>query len=238
MAEHGLRDERLAGALTELAGRTDGHPARAARLYRAAADAGGAARSAQLADALALTGDCATAARLADDLLTADDPGERAAAVRIAASIAMHDGSAAQAPTCSAGSAPSRTPSPARRRPSPRWPSGDAAAARTTAQPQTAGPPTSAARAARSLAEGLVMTLDQPYPVAVARLGQSIGADLEQSGVTPDSPAALVTLAALHGGDPVRARSVIGRAVRDSRGCGTPMRCSSPTGTGCCWAGR
>ncbi len=36
----------------------------------------------------------------------------------------------------------------------------------------------------------------------------------QQPGVAPDSPAALVTLAALHGGDPVRARSVIGRAVR------------------------
>jgi DNA-binding CsgD family transcriptional regulator len=36
----------------------------------------------------------------------------------------------------------------------------------------------------------------------------------QQPGVAPDTPAALVTLAALHGGDPVRARSVIGRAVR------------------------
>ncbi|MDZ4270517.1 MAG: LuxR family transcriptional regulator, partial [Mycobacterium sp.] len=40
LAEHGLRDERLAAALTDLAARTRGHPARAARLYRAAADAG------------------------------------------------------------------------------------------------------------------------------------------------------------------------------------------------------
>ena len=64
-----------------------------------------------------------------------------------------------------------------------------------------------------------MMTLDQPYPVAVARLSQSISADSGQSGgqigVMPDTPAALVTLAALHAGDPVRARSVIGRAVRD-----------------------
>ena len=34
--------------------------------------------------------------------------------------------------------------------------------------------------------------------------------------VTPDTPAALVTLAAMHGGDSVRARSVIGRAVRSA----------------------
>ena len=74
MAEHGLRDERLATALTDLAVRTDGQPARAARLYRAAADAGATALSAQLADALALTGDCATAGRLADELLVSPDP--------------------------------------------------------------------------------------------------------------------------------------------------------------------
>jgi DNA-binding CsgD family transcriptional regulator len=48
----------------------------------------------------------------------------------------------------------------------------------------------------------------------VARLGQSITAEQQSPGVAPDTPAALVTLAALHGGDPVRARSVIGRAVR------------------------
>ncbi|MGB3355557.1 MAG: isoniazid response ATPase/transcriptional regulator IniR, partial [Mycobacterium sp.] len=83
-----------------------------------------------------------------------------------------------------------------------------------TAEMQTAGPPTSTARAARSITEGLVLTLDQPYPVAVARLSQAIGADYGQTSVVPDTPAALVTLAALHGGDPVRARSVISRTVR------------------------
>ncbi len=97
LAEHGLRDDRLANALADLAARSHGQPARAARLYRAAADAGATALSARLADALALTGDCTTAGRLADELLGSEDAGERAAAVRIAASIAAHDGSAAQA---------------------------------------------------------------------------------------------------------------------------------------------
>ncbi|PRC45087.1 helix-turn-helix transcriptional regulator, partial [Mycobacterium sp. ITM-2017-0098] len=92
---------------------------------------------------------------------------------------------------------------------------GDAAAARATAQERPAGPPTSVARAARSITEGLVMTLDQPYPMAVARLGQAITGDGGHAGVLPDTPAALVTLAALHSGDPVRARSVIGRAVHN-----------------------
>ena len=93
----GCSDDRLATALADLASRTRGQPARAARLYRAAADAGATALSARLADALALTGDCTTAGRLADELLGSEDAAERAAAVRIAASIAMHDGSAAQA---------------------------------------------------------------------------------------------------------------------------------------------
>jgi DNA-binding CsgD family transcriptional regulator len=214
MAEHGLRDERLATALTDLAGRQGAHPVRAARLFRAAADAGATALRAQLADALALTGDCVTAGRLADELLSSPDAGERAAAVRIAASIAMHDGSAQQAhdlfgwlgPTADAAVGAAATIAALA--------AGDAEGARTWADTQAAGPPTSAARAARSLSEGLVLSLDQPYPVVLARLGQAVAADTRQSAVSPDTPAALVTLAALHGGDPVRARSVVGRAVQ------------------------
>ncbi len=71
-----------------------------------------------------------------------------------------------------------------------------------------------AARTSRSLAEGLLLTMDQPYPAAMTKLSQAIAAEQSMSEVIPDSPAALVTLAAIHGGDPVRARSVIGRAVR------------------------
>ena len=216
LGEHGLRDERLANALVGLASGSHGQPARAARLYRAAADAGATALTSRLADALAVTGDCATAARLADELLGSDDPAERAAAVRIAASVAMHDGSAAQAadlfrwlgpyPDAFVGAAGAIVS----------LATGDLEAARAALSSETAGPPTSTARAARSLAEGLLLSLEVPYPAAVARLGQSITADHHVTGVAPDTPAALVTLAALHGGDPVRARSVIGRAVRAS----------------------
>jgi len=214
LAEHGLRDERLARALTDLGARGTVAPARAARLYRAAAEAG-SAPSVRLADALALTGDCASAARLADDLLGSADRDERAAAVRIAASIALHDGSATQArdlfgwlgpaPDAVVGAAATIAALAA----------GDAAAARATTGHPDAGPPTSTARAARAVTEGLVMTLDEPYPVALARLSRAINAAPDASIVTPDTAPALVTLAALHGGDAVRARSVIGRAVRD-----------------------
>ena len=83
------------------------------------------------------------------------------------------------------------------------------------------GPPTSASRAARSLAEGLLLTLDQPYPVAMARLGPGDQRRNRPAQAMPDSAAAVVALAALHAGDPVRARSVIGRAV--ARRSPTPM---------------
>ena len=59
LAEHGLRAPQLADALTELAGRSGGQPARAARLYRAATEVGASELNTKLADALALTGDCA-----------------------------------------------------------------------------------------------------------------------------------------------------------------------------------
>jgi DNA-binding CsgD family transcriptional regulator len=214
LADHGLRHPQLADALTDLAARNQGHPGRAARLYRAATEVGATALTARLADALALTGDCGTAGRLADELLTSEDPAERAAAVRIAASVATHDGGAAQAaelfrwlgpyPDAVVGAAGVIVAVGV----------GDGAAAGAAVDVESAGPPTSTARAARSLAEGLIQTLDSPYPTAIARLAQSITTDQPATGVSPDTPAALVTLAALHGGDPVRARSVIARAVR------------------------
>jgi DNA-binding CsgD family transcriptional regulator len=214
LAEHGLHDDRLASELSELASRTRGQPARAARLYRAAADAGATALSTRLADALALTGDCTTAGRLADELLGSDDAAERAAAVRIAASIALHDGNAAQAADLFRWLGPYPDAFVSASGTIVSVAAGDLDTARAALSAESAGPPTSTARAARSLAEGLLLSLDQPFPIAVARLGHSITAEQQPPGVAPDTPAALVTLAALHGGDPVRARSVIGRAVR------------------------
>jgi DNA-binding CsgD family transcriptional regulator len=214
LADHGLRDPQLADALTDLAARNQSHPGRAARLYRAATEVGATTLNARLADALALTGDCATAGRLADALLTSEDPAQRAAAVRIAASVATHDGGAAQAAELFRwlGSYPDAVIAAAGAIVA--LGVGDAAAARAAVDVESSGPPTSTARTARSLAEGLIQTIDLPYSTAIARLAQSISTDQTPSGVAPDSPAGLVTLAALHGGDPVRARSVIGRAVR------------------------
>ncbi|MGV0746239.1 isoniazid response ATPase/transcriptional regulator IniR [Mycolicibacterium sp. XJ870] len=223
MAEHGLRDDRLADALTEHAAQAHGQPARAARLYRAAAQAGAAAVSTRLADVLALAGDCTMAGQMADELLSSDDEAERAAAVRIAASVAMHDGSAAQAADLFRWLGPYPDAAVSSAGATVLLASGDAASARSTISAELAGPPTSTARAARNLADGLLMSLDQPFAVTVARLGQAVTTEHQAAGVAPDTAAALVTLAALHGGDPVRARSVIGRAVRagDENGPGS-----------------
>ncbi|MUL82050.1 MULTISPECIES: isoniazid response ATPase/transcriptional regulator IniR [unclassified Mycolicibacterium] len=220
LAEHGLRDDRLAEALAEHAAHNRARPARAARLYRAAVMAGAAAVSTRLADALALAGDCTTAARMADELLSSQDPAERATAVRIAASIAMHDGSAAQAADLFRWLGPYPDPAVSSAATIAQIAAGDGDAARASSGSEVAGPPTSTARAARSLAEGLVLSLDQPFAVTVARLNHAV-TGYQAGGVAPDTPAALVTLAALHGGDSVRARSVISRAVRAGGADGT-----------------
>lgn len=214
LAEHGLRDDRLAEALAEHAAHNRARPARAARLYRAAVTAGAATVSTRLADALALAGDCTTAARMADELLASEDPAERATAVRIAASVAIHDGSAAQAADLFRWLGPYPDVLVSSASTTAFLAAGDTEAARASAGTEAAGPPTSTARAARSLAEGLVLSLDQPFAVTVARLGQAVTSEYQAGAVAPDTPAALVTLAALHGGDSVRARSVISRAVR------------------------
>ncbi|WP_395308599.1 isoniazid response ATPase/transcriptional regulator IniR [Mycobacterium sp. AMU20-3851] len=216
MADHGLRDERLAEALTALAARHRGDPARAAALYRAASAAGSTQLSTELGDALALTGDCATAARLADDLLGSADPAQRAAAVRIAASVAMHDGGAAAAADLFRWLGPYPDAFIASAAAVVAVATGDVAAARDALDVEDPGPPTSTARAARSLADGLLDTLDRPFPAAIAHLSRSITSEWSLDSVSPDSPAALVTLVAIHGGDPVRARSIIGRAAAQS----------------------
>ncbi|OBK94172.1 helix-turn-helix transcriptional regulator [Mycobacterium asiaticum] len=214
LAEHGLRDDRLAAVLARHADETRAEPTRTARLYRGAVQAGATGLTSRLADALALTGDCSAATALADDLLGSSDSGERAAAVRIAASVAAHDGNTGQAaelvgwlgpyPDSVVGSAAAIVLAA----------TGDLAAARVALRMKDSGPPTMAARASRSLAEGLLLTMDQPYPAAMSRLSQAIAVEQPFGEAFPDSPAAVVTLAAIHGGDPVRAHSVIGRAVR------------------------
>lgn len=212
LAEHGTVDDLLAAELIQRAAPAE--PRQAARLYRAAARAGTAPADVHLADALAVTGDCATAGTLADELLTAEDADVRAQAVRIAASVAMHDGAAAHAADLFRWLGPNPDPFVAAAGAVVGVATADAELARTCLQAENSMPPTSSARAARGMAEGMLLTLDQPFAVAMARLTQAVGSTNGVHAVSPDSPAALLGLVALHGGDAVRARSVIGRAVR------------------------
>lgn len=218
LAEHGLRDERLAATLIRQADTARSDPVAVARLYRAALDAGAQGLGTRIADALALTGDCSAAAALADDLLGSPDPTERAAAVRIAASIAAHDGNASQAAELFGWLGPHPDAVVAAAAAIALTATGDSAGARVALRSKDIGAPTMAARSARSLAEGLLSTLDQPYPAAMTKLGQAVALEHTAREVLPDSAAALVTLAAIHGGDPVRARSVITRAARPDAG--------------------
>ncbi|BBY27697.1 isoniazid response ATPase/transcriptional regulator IniR [Mycolicibacterium sediminis] len=213
LAEHGLRDPLLADALTDLAERHRDHPVRAVRLYRAATEVGGTARSTRLADALAATGDCATARGLTDDLLGSEDPAERAAAVRIAGSVAAHDGATAEAAELFGWLGTHPDPLVSSAGVVVAVGAGDVAVARTLAGSEGTGPPTSTARAARRLSDGLLATLDQPYATAMATMSQSVTEGRTWSGVAPDTSAALVALTAMHGGDPGRARSVLTRAL-------------------------
>lgn len=151
---------------------------------------------------------------LRDERLSSPDATERAAAVRVAASVAVHDGNTGHAAELFGWLGPHPDTMVSSAATIVFAANGDLATARATLRLKDAGPPTMAARCARNLAEGLLLTMDQPYPVAMAKLGQAIATEQSLSQVIPDSPAALVTLAAIHAGDPVRARSVIGRAVR------------------------
>ncbi len=214
LAEHGVQDPRLADPLRRHATAVRADPVLAVRVYRAAVDAGAGELRCRLADALGATGDCTAAAVLADDLLGSEDLAERAAAVRVAAGVAAHDGNLAQAAELFSWLGPNPDAAVSAAAAIALTGTGNASAARAALATANGGPPTAAARAARSLADGLLLTLDAPYATAAARLGQAMAVDHPAGLVMPDSAPALITLAALHAGDPVRARSVIGRAVR------------------------
>jgi DNA-binding CsgD family transcriptional regulator len=217
LAEHGYRDDALTLWLGGQAAACQSDMPAKTRIYRAAVQCGATDMRAGLADALALNGDTADAAVLADELLGSADPAQRAAGVRVAASVAADNGNYAHAaelfgwlgpyPDATVGSAAALVHTA----------TGDLTAARAALEAARTGPPTAAARSARSLAEGLVMTVDGDYPAAATRLGQALAGDHTAIVALPDSPAAVVALPALHNGDAVRARSVIERAVREAQ---------------------
>jgi len=221
LAEHGFTDVVLAQTLQQRAATAEDGPQRV-RLLRAALAADGetADQSLQirLADAYVRVADCVDAVTLTDALLGSVDPGVRADAVRIAASVAAHDGNNAQAAellrwlSADAGAA---LPEAVRAAGTiVMIAAGDADGARRYAAAPVSGPPTSAARVARALADGVLLTLDASYDVAAARLAQAVGTAVAGPAL-PDSAPALLALTALHAGDPLRAGSVLTRALTE-----------------------
>ena len=209
LAEHGLHDARLAQPLRDHAAAIR-LPAERARIYRAAVDAGALDLRPALAEALVLSGDCSGAAALADELLGSPDAAQRAAAARVAAAVAAHDGTGSQGAEVFSWLGPYPDATVGAAAVVVHLGAGDLGAARTAADAAHAGPPTAEARAARALTEGLLLTIEGRYPDAAALLGPVATTELP---AIPDSPAALTTLAALHSGDSVRAHSVISRAA-------------------------
>ena len=100
LAEHGMRDDRLAGTLRRHL-EAPNLDRRAKRLAKAAVAAGAVdMRAVVRSPALA---EIAAAAPTADELLTSADPDDRATAVRVAASVAAHDGNHTRPPNSSTG---------------------------------------------------------------------------------------------------------------------------------------
>lgn len=216
LAEHGMRDERLAGALRQQLEVPNADRAAHARLAKAAVAAGAADMRARLSDALAMAGDCAAASAAADHLLTSSDPDDRATAVRVAASVAAHDGNLTQAAELFRWLGPHSDAPLSAAAAVVFIGVGDLNAAREVVGSNHSGPPTAATRAVRNLADGLVTGVDAGYAPAAIRFGQALTAEQSAGAVAqvmPDSSAALATLAALHGGDPTRARNIISRAI-------------------------
>lgn len=221
LAEHGMRDDRLAATLRRMLAAPSPDRAANARLATAAVAAGAVDMRARQADALAMAGDCTAAAAVADDLLTSPEPDERATAVRVAASVAAHDGNLTAAAELFRWLGPHSDAALSASAAIAFIGVGNLAAAQEAAQPHHSGPPTAASRAMRSLADGLVTSVAAGYAPAAVRFGQAL--TTEQSAgpgahVLPDTGAAIAALAALHGGDPIRARNIIGRAVGLSGG--------------------
>lgn len=215
LVAHGLRDPAIAGLLSDWAA-TESDPFNAADLYRAALTAGAEPGSLRvpLAESLARAGDLAAAAAQADEVLTATDPAHRAAAVRIAAAVACHNGDSGQAAALYdwlGSDLDSQTALSA----APVFVgTGQLARARKALEDNTGAPPTTSATATRNAALGVIASVEDRSQEAQALLGQAVTQQPSTSSFTPDSTVALAALTMLHGGDTARARGILTGAIR------------------------
>lgn len=228
-ADAGVSDRALAEFLCEQAELAP--PLRAAELYSSALRAGadGSHLALRRAEAAGLGGDLDTAVRLADGRLehAAELPAaELAAAVRIAASVAAHQGMVTRSADLYEWLGPARAgvdrPVAAMVLLAAGRPESAAAMSGITLSDNGTGgpqpslvPPTSGAAAATLLADGLRQSLDGSTAIALNTLTRalSLGANASRTTFLPDTGAAVTALAALHCGELDRARAVLQRTL-------------------------
>ncbi|WP_043808000.1 helix-turn-helix domain-containing protein [Rhodococcus triatomae] len=195
-------------------------PRLASALYEEAVWAGADADALALrrAEAAGLAGDLATAARLTDTLLerasTTPDP-ELAAAVRIAASIAAHQGMLVRSADLYEWLGPDRLGIDRPIAESVLLTAGRPDAADAAAAGGTDAPPTSTTAAETLLAQGLRQSVDGSTAVALNSMTRavSLSATAARPRLLPDTGAAVAALTAMHCGELDRAATVLARAA-------------------------
>ncbi|MBF9523509.1 helix-turn-helix transcriptional regulator [Mycobacteroides chelonae] len=215
LVAHGLRDTQIAGLLAEWAA-TESDPLTAADLYRAALTAGAEPGPIRvpLAESLARAGDLTAAATQADEVLNATDPGHRAAAVRIAAAIACHNGDSGQAVALYDWLGTGLNGLTALSAAPVFVGIGQLTSARKVLEDNVGAPPTTSATATRNAAQGVIASVEGRGHEALSLLGQAVTQQPSSSSFTPDSTVALAALTMLHSGETARARGVLAGAIR------------------------
>lgn len=216
----GVTDPELADYLCAQAELAE--PALAAALYEEAVWAGadGDALAVRRAEVAGLAGDLDTAARLTDGLLerAATIPAaDLAAAVRIAASVAAHQGMLVRSADLYEWLGPLRTGADGPIAESVLWAAGRPAAASAAAGGATDAPPTSSTAAETLLAQGFRQSFTESTPIVLNSMarGVSLSGTASRSRMAPDSGTAMTALAAMHCGELGRAQSILTRAVED-----------------------
>ncbi len=218
LVAHGLRDPDIAALLSDWAA-TESDSLSAADLYQAALAAGadpGPLRV-PLAESLARAGDLTAAAAQADEALGSTVPEQRAAAVRIAAAIACHNGDSGQAAALYNWLGSDMDGLTALSAAPVFVGAGLPIDARKILEDNTGAPPTTAATAARNTAMGVIASVEDRSQEALSLLGQAVTQQPATSSFAPDSTVALAALTMLHGGDTARARSILAGALRTDR---------------------
>ncbi|CRK52218.1 LuxR family transcriptional regulator [Rhodococcus sp. RD6.2] len=216
-AAAGLTDPELAEYLCTQAALAT--PRLATALYEEAVWAGADAEAFTLrrAEAAGLSGDLVTAARLADTLLekASTTPGpELAAAVRIAASIAAHQGMLVRSADLYEWLGPDRLGVDRPIAESVLLAAGRPDAADAAAAGGTDAPPTSTSAGEALLAQGLRQSMDGPTAVALNSMARavSLSANAPRTRLLPDTGSAVTALTAMHCGELGRAAAVLARA--------------------------